>query len=225
MLKYLKMWYYHEVCCKRIINMKKNHAMSLSEVLVSLAVVAILAMILIPLLTKTNANKEKLLYKKAVNTMETAIAAVMQDNGVVNMSNFWPELSDSGESVRSQIGDKIITLSGVTNFGSNESSSVSKPDFRSTDGMIWWGLPDEWPTDSNGEPAKYVDIRVDVNGDGGQNLTSEDAGPYSQYDNKKPDRLKIRLMKDGRVLVPAYDDDGGDWTYEMEYLTSQKVQK
>lgn len=205
--------------------MQIKRAMSLSEVLVSLAVVAILAMILVPILTKTNTNKEKLLYKKAVNTMETAIAAVMQDNGVVNMANFWPELSDSGTSVRDQIGEKIITLSGVSTLGADEHSSATKPDFKSTDGMIWWGLPDEWPTDTNGEPAKYIDISVDVNGDGGQNITSEEAGEFDEYNNKKPDRLKIRLMKDGRVIVPAYDESGGDWTYEMEYLTSQKVQK
>ena len=202
--------------------MRIKKAMSLSEVLVSLAVVAILAMILVPILTKTNANKEKLLYKKAVNTMQNAIAAVMEDNGVVNTSNFWPEMSDGGESVRDKIGDKIITMNGVNKNTAALSTTANDPDFRSNDGMLWWGLPDEWPTDSSGAPAQYIDVNVDVNGEGGTNLESSDAGEFGDS-NKKPDRLRIRLMKDGRVLVPTYDEDGGNWSFESEYLTSQTV--
>lgn len=194
--------------------MSNKKAMSLAEVLVCLAVIGILTMILVPILTKTTANKEKFLYKKAVNTMQNAVSAVMNDNGVVNSSNFWPELSDNGQSFRDAVASKIITLDGVSKTSAG-STTATNPDFRSNDGMLWWGLPDKWPDD-----AKYVDVNVDVNGEGGTNLSSEDA-----TENQRPDRLKIRLMKDGRVLVPEYTDDNSDWSFESDYLTSQKIDK
>lgn len=210
--------------------MIKRKAMTLSEVLVSIAVVGILAMILVPILTKTTANKEKFLYKKAVNTMQNAITAVMQDNGVVNASNFWPEMSDGGASIREQIGAKIITLDGVNKNTSAGNTTALDPDFRSNDGMMWWGLPDRWPTGADGQPAKYIDVNVDVNGEGGSNLSSADAGTYGES-SKRPDRLRVRIMKDGRVIVPSYDEggndydwdnNGGDWSFESEYILSRK---
>ncbi len=201
--------------------MNRKKAMSLAEVLVCLAVIGVLTMILVPLLTKTTANKEKFLYKKAVNTMQNAVSAVMNDNGVVNSSNFWPELTDNGESFRKAVASKIITLDGVNKDTSAGNTTAADPDFRSSDGMVWWGLPDEWPMDGS-EPAKYIDVNVDVNGDGGTNIASEDAGEYGTAGAKRPDRLRIRIMKDGRVIVPTYDESGNDWSFETEYLTSQK---
>lgn len=200
--------------------MKKRKAMSLAEVLITLVVIGVLMMVLIPVITKTTANKERFLYKKAVNTLQNAVSAVMNENGVANSTNFWPEMG----SLRKEIGSKIITLDGVH---SGNDSTATDPDFRSSDGMIWYGIPETWP-----EGAKYVDVQVDVNGEGGTNLSSEDAGDYGQPGAKRPDRLRIRLMKDGRVVVPAYADsnmgfeaDGDyDWSFESEYLTSQKSQ-
>ena len=115
--------------------MKFKKAMSLSEVVVCLAVVGVLAMILVPLLTKTTTGKEKFLYKKAINTMQNAVSAVMNDNTVMNSSNFWPELSSSGLDVRDAIAQKII-LDGTVNNSAGGNSSFTNPDFVSSDGMI-----------------------------------------------------------------------------------------
>ena len=204
--------------------MKNKKAMTMSEVLVSMAVVGILAMILVPILTKTTANKERYLYKKAVNTMQNAISAVMNENGVVNSSNFWPELTqgENGENLRKTIASKIVTLQGAS---AAQGTGLENPDFISNDGMLWWGLPDQWPEDQN-----YVDVNVDVNGERGTNLASADAGQYGET-SLRPDQFRIRLMKDGRVIVPMYYDeerqgasgDGVDtWSFESEYWTSQK---
>ena len=77
----------------------------------------------------------------------------------------------------------------------------------------------------------YIDgVKVDVNGVKGNNLASADAGTYGET-NLKPDQFRIRLMKDGRVIVPMYYDEerqgtdgkGTDtWSFESEYWTSQK---
>lgn len=191
----------------------KKKAMTMAEVLVCLAIVGILAMLLIPIITKTTQNKEKFLYKKAMNTMQNAVSAVMNENGVVNSSNFFPDLSNNGADLQKAIGSKMLLMGG---YGSGVSSD--DPTFRSNDGMIWWDLPKQWPSGED-----HIDITVDVNGEGGRNITtaSEDGGNVVN-----PDRLKIRLMKDGRVIVPMYDgtsDSDYDWSFEREYLLSQDL--
>lgn len=191
----------------------KKKAMTMAEVLVCLAIVGILAMLLIPIISKTTQNREKFLYKKALNTMQNAVSAVMTDNGVVNSANFWPDLSNNGSDLQKEIGRKMLLVGG---YGSGD--SASDPTFVSNDGMIWWDLPKQWP-----EGEDHIDIFVDVNGEGGKNISTESDGE-SVVTN--PDRLKLRIMKDGRVIVPAYDDstsDDYDWSFEREYLLSQDL--
>lgn len=197
---------------------KKKKAMTMAEVLVCLAVVGILAMMIIPIITKTTQNKEKFLYKKAINTMQNAVSAVMNENGVVNSANFWPDLSNNGGDLQKAIGSKMILMGG---YGAGTSSD--DPSFRSNDGMIWWDLPKQWPSNDEGGAADHIDITVDINGEGGKNMTTV-SDENTVVTN--PDRLKIRLMKDGRVIVPAYDDsssDDYDWSFEREYLLSQNL--
>jgi prepilin-type N-terminal cleavage/methylation domain-containing protein len=197
--------------------MKNKKAFTLSEVLVCLAVVGVIAMIIVPLITKTTQNREKFLYKKAINTMQNAVSAVMNENGVVNSSNFWPELSNSGVDISKAIGSKIMLLGGVRPEGGS-GDSLTNPTFRSNDGMVWWNIPQSWPQD-----AEYVDVVVDVNGEGGKNQSSQ-ASEGQVVTN--PDQLQIRIMKDGRVMVPRYDDaddSGYDWSFERDYLLSQSI--
>lgn len=191
----------------------KKKAMTMAEVLVCLAIVGILTMLLIPIISKTTQNKEKFLYKKAMNTMQNAVSAVMNENGVVNSSNFWPDLSDNGGDLQKAIGSKMILMGG---YGAGTSSD--DPTFRSNDGMIWWDLPKQWPAGED-----HIDITVDVNGEGGRNIATAADGDGNVVN---PDRLKIRLMKDGRVIVPMYDDSSDtdyDWSFEREYLLSQDL--
>lgn len=191
----------------------KKKAMTMAEVLVCLAIVGILAMLLIPIITKTTQNKEKFLYKKAMNTMQNAVSAVMNENGVVNSANFFPDLSNNGGDLQKAIGSKMLLMGG---YGGGTSSD--DPTFRSNDGMVWWDLPKQWPAGED-----HIDITVDVNGDGGRNITTVADGEGAVVN---PDRLKIRLMKDGRVIVPAYDEgasDDYDWSFEREYLLSQDL--
>ena len=190
----------------------KKKAMSLAEVLVSLAVVGVLAIILIPLMLKSTTNKEKFLYKKAINSMQNAISAVMSEYEAVNAANFLPELSQN-EDIRAQIASKLYAR-GTVRTGDG-AGSASNPDFTAGDGMTWWNIPQKWtPGDS------YIDVNVDVNGDNGKNISSDDASPTD-----KPDQLKIRIMKDGRVVVPEIGSDGNDWTFVMDYLMSQSANK
>lgn len=188
-----------------MINYKRRKAMSLSEVMISVACVGILAMILVPLLIKNaSPNKDKLLYKKAVNSMQNAISAVISDYEAVNASNFLPELSQN-ESIRSQLASRMNTTNeGLRTVGAG-GSSAADPDFYSEDGMIWWNIPESWPAGQD-----YIDVQVDVNGSGGKNLSSDAA------DGGDADRLKVRIMKDGRVVVP-------EGSIESDYLTAQEL--
>jgi len=198
-----------------MIHFSRKKAMNLSEVMISMAVVGVLAVILIPLMLKTTTNKEKFLYAKAVNSLQNAISAVMGDYEAVNSSNFLPELSQN-EDLRAQIASKLNAVGSVrADSESSPSSSSVNPDFYSNDGMVWWNVPEEWPAGEN-----YIDINVDVNGTGGKNLASDDA-----TSEEKPDQLKIRIMKDGRVVVPEVGSSDGDWSVETEYLMSRSSLK
>ena len=193
----------------------RKKAMTLAEVMVSTAVVGVLAVILVPLMLKTTTNKEKFLYAKAVNTLQNAISAVMSDYEAVNSSNFLPELSQN-EDLRTQLASKMNSVGAVRSDSQSETSSSSvNPDFYSNDGMVWWNVPEEWPEGEN-----YIDVNVDVNGTGGKNLASDGA-----TSEEKPDQLKIRIMKDGRVVVPEVGSTDGDWSVEMEYLMSRGSMK
>lgn len=212
--------------------MKNKKAMTLAEVLITLAVIGVLVMILVPVISKTTANKEKFLYKKAINTMQGAVSAVMADNGVVNASNFWPELSDAGTSFKQAIKQKIARIGDGSNLPATYTASLSNPvDFISSDGMVWYGIPNEWPTGDDGQPADHITVYVDLNGVGGTNLTSDEAvalGGEEGSNIRKPDRLKVFIKRDGRVMVPTYADldeggyNGTNWSYETEYMTSNK---
>ena len=195
-----------------MVTFPNNKAMSLAEVLIAMAVVGVLAVILIPLMLKTTANKEKLLYKKAINSMQNAVYAVMSDYEAVNASNFLPELSQNQE-IRAQIASKLNAVGSVRT--ADGAGSAEDPDFQAADGMLWWNIPKHW---TPGE--KYIDVYVDVNGEKGTNITSDEASS-----TEKPDRLKIRIMKDGRVVVPEVGTDGSDWSFEVEYLMSQNISK
>mgnify|MGYP002869796259 CR=1 FL=1 len=73
-------------------------------------------------------------------------------------------------------------------------------------------------TGQNGEVNVGNDVNVDVNGTGGKNISSDEA-----TSEDKPDQLKMRIMKDGRVIVPEIGSTDGDWSVEMEYLMSRST--
>lgn len=179
-------------------------ALSLTEVLVSLACVGILVMILVPTLVKTvDTDKEKFLYKKAVNSMQNAISSVISDYEAVNAANFLPELSQN-TSLREQLAAKFNTSGGLKSVGTG-GSSATNPDFYSQDGMIWWDIPETWPAGRD-----YIDVKVDINGLGGKNKSSTDD---TLDENEHTDRLRVRIMKDGRVIVP-------EGSIESDYITT-----
>ena len=183
--------------------MSQRNAMSLTEIMVTTACLGILAMILVPALVKsTNVIKEKFLYKKAVYSMQNALSAVINDYEAVNASNFLPELSQN-VSLREQLASKFNTSGGLKSVGSS-GSSAANPDFYSQDGMIWWDVPESWPAGRD-----YIDVKVDVNGMGGKNQSSTDA----MFDGEHADRLRVRIMKDGRIIAPP-------GSIEEEYLTT-----
>ena len=168
-------------------------ALSLTELLVSFACVGILIMSLVStFVKKVDTNKEKFLYKKAINHMQNAISSVISDNEAVNASNFLPELSQN-TSLRELLASKFDTSGGLKSVGTG-GSSATNPDFYSQDGMIWWGIPETWPAGRD-----YIDVQVDINGLGGKNKSSTDD---TLDEKEQSDRLIVRIMKDGSIIVP-----------------------
>jgi len=200
-----------------MIKYSNKKAMTMPEVLIALGVIGTLMMMFIPVIIKNNpiSNQEKFLYKKAINTMQNAISSIMNEYEVVNSSNYLKELSQSGVDLRAELASKMKTR-GSVNTGTS-AGTASNPDFYTEDQMIWWNIPQTW--DDNKD---YIDVKVDLNGTGGNNLETDDE---AASETNKPDIFKIRIMKDGRVVVPEIGSTEGDWTFEMKYLTTQGVTK
>lgn len=186
--------------------MKKGF--TLSETLVSLVVIGIIAAVLIPVLNNVRPDKDRLLYKKALYTMQNAIATAINDNTInaSNTSAFWAGDEVQPQDFCNNIADTMNVV-GAVNCGNIGSSTT--PNFTTSNGSKWWGLGGSDPADKftlTGAKSTKV-ITVDVNGNSGEN-----------QDNV--DQLKLKVRYDGRVTTDT------SWTKENEYLSdSLKINK
>ncbi len=193
-------------------NGKKN-AFTLAELIVVLIIVGVIAAFAIPTLMQPVTNKNKVLYKKALTTIEQAVTSVMSDYEVVDTRKFFEQLSNFDDSInlRELLAAKLNLNGGVS---SEATTSKDKPAFTTVDGMIWWNIPKKWePADASATPT-YIDIWVDVNGDKAPNLSSSTPNLDS---DAIPDILRIRITNDGNVITDA------SWDVENKYITAQGI--
>ena len=203
--------------------MKKGF--TLAEVLITLVIIGVVASMTIPtLMNSTQGTEYKTGFKKAMSTLNQAfslnyaITATLpgEDDYASNKGMldyfFKKRLSVISTSTSTSA---FATGDGVTITASNDNNV-----FYTSDGMRYVFNIDNKSgvADSTGDKY-YGTILVDVNGEKGLNRSSDDLA--SDNSEKMPDQLKMRLMRDGRVIVPAYDaTSGNDWSFENEYLSS-----
>lgn len=207
--------------------MKK--AFTLSEALVTLAIIGVLAAILIPVINNARPDKDKITYKKALYSLQNAVANAMDEAsaGVFTPSSHWgPGLSTSkgwtggwgGSNYGSQISGSItsgtategksfcdavadsLNISGSANCGS---SSYTTPNFVTTDGIRFWGLENDSTFDTgNHEKVIKVDRKLS---------TTERASTF-RLRNTSEEGLRINVNRDGKVYTPA------DYSYENSMI-------
>lgn len=198
-------------------NIKKK-AFTLSEALVTLAILGVLAAILIPVLDNVRPDKDRIMYKKAMYAMQGAVSSVMDEISAVatNTNSYWADSTVSNTVDFCQKVAGSLNIVGVDRCGVNDwqnatpsqYGSGSEPDFITTDGVMWWGLAKykfgNTSTDPNTQNSEYHNIYV----------TRKDQ--YDSSGNMKDGNapLKIQVRYDGRVGT----GDGADWAAENDFL-------
>ncbi len=186
--------------------MKK--AFTLSEILVSLVVIGVVAAILIPMLNANSPQKERVMYKKAVYSMQEALSTALNDIGYSqDAANVGVDSSDSywaGVDAAKFCNSVANAMNTIGSVNCGASGDKNSPNFVTSNGIKWWGLGGSAVT-----KASDKTIYVDVNGDAGPGTPGVDI-------------LKLNVKYDGRVVTPQStttdSTTGTNWSTENTYL-------
>lgn len=175
--------------------MKK--AFTLSEALVTLAIIGVLAAILIPVIDQVKPDKDKITYKKALYSMQTAVADAM-DNAVysiaANSSAYWKDQNIKDEDFCKSIADSLNTTGKID---CNSKSDYSNPNFITADGIRFWGLEGKFSGDQR---TIYVDRKLGAN----------ELNSMARKRGRSDKGMKINVRYDGKVNTL----DAGEYDFE-----------
>lgn len=200
--------------------MKKGF--TLAEMVVTLGLIGVLAVILMPMLRDVQPNEEMLKFKKAYYIAERVIAELVNDEDLYPDSDD-PEVPQFfGNTARANYKggdyDGDTKFCGLFAAKLNRSSEVDctektfadgtapSGNVTTSDSMVWI-----LPITNFADADTAEEIQIDVNGNKAPNCF------YNAEACARPDRFTIKVFQDGRVMV--------DGPMEIEYLNRTKISK
>ena len=212
--------------------LKQKNAFTLAEVMVTLALIGILASIMLPVISKARPNKQKAMFKKAYYVAERMVYELVNDEDLYPATGDKVGFDNTGEVeyMNSSYGSKddegkqkskfcelfarkVNTTSDSVSCTADSASFSNSPSFTTTDGIAWHMPYTDFSANNAGSSTQI--IRVDVNGTTKPNCEYKDNTQASAEGVSaclNPDRFVIKIEPDGKMYV--------DGLKEKEYLSS-----
>ena len=201
-----------------------KRAFTLSEALITLAIIGVLASILIPMVNNVRPDKDKITYKKALYDMQAAVSNALESSLYTRAANslaYWGDENVGESDFCETVADSLNTSGKINCNVPVGTSSYSNPNFVTTDGIRFWGL--EGKVFSKGvknvSDVEYRDICVD-RGMSNSELNKIGVKRYGigRDSGQCANGLKIRVKYDGKVITPeATSKDKFQYENDMIY--------